>query len=139
MKKISKAKLIINGKIMSFPFNPEKFRKAVGIEYSEIKSAGTNYPINQFSGGKTAEITFDIYLNAREGHDVKGFIAFLNDGLPYERYTPPFNVPPPDVIFAYGWFVKRCKIKEFTTDYTMFDRDLNPLEAKINLTLIIVP
>ena len=134
--KLSKCKIKVGKQTIEAPFNPSSFRKSVGVEYAETAGATANYPIMQYSGGTTPEIPVEFYLNARtEGHDLRGFINLLQDTLPWERTKPPFNTPPQPIIFAYGWFVKKCRLTNLDIEYTMFDKNLEPIEAKVSMTL----
>lgn len=139
MSKLSKCKLKIGKYLIEAPFNPTSFRKSVSVEYAETAGATSNYPIMQYSGGVTPVIEVEFYLNARsEGHDLKGVIAVLQDALPWERSKLPVNAPPHPIIFAYGWFVKKCRLVNLDIDYTMFDKNLEPIEARVKMSLKIM-
>ena len=138
--KVSKAQIgIRNGKTMEFPFNPEQFREISGADYVPTGGAGSSYLFPQFTRGRMSELVIeDIYLNARtEGHDIKGFIKHLHTLLPPKDRSQ--FVHAPDTIIAYGGdYIRICKLVDMEVDYTMFNNKLEPIEAKINLNLLIV-
>lgn len=139
-RKLAKAKLKVGNTVYTVPFNPSSFTNTIAVDYAETMGAGANYPLLQFAGGRTPEIQVQFYLNARtEGHDIQKFINTLKETIPYENNKSPFNTPPKEVIFAYGWFVKKCKVVQIDYNFTMFDRNLKPIEAVVNVTLKVIP
>lgn len=48
---------------IEFQYNPNAFKDDIGVEWSEIKGAGMSYPIQQYTGGKTRKVSFDLFLN----------------------------------------------------------------------------
>lgn len=138
---VTKARL--GGK--EFLYNPNEFTDNIGVEYSDIKAPGMSYPIIGYAGGKTRTIQFTIYLNGRdprfknmdEGAEyVKQWIAHLHSYIPPAGGTQ-FRSPP-RLEFAFGWFVKETLLQDMQIRYKAFTPNLQPLEAEVDITLIII-
>jgi hypothetical protein len=140
--------------IMEFQFNPPEFNDKLGVEFSELSSPGMSAPMFQYIGGKARVVTFELYLNAWTGYRgqvpigpspegvvsdlyVKAPIRFLHSFLPPADAGKTFS-PPPTMTFAWGWFVKTCILTDLDINYTRFNAQLDPIEAKVNLTLTIL-
>lgn len=129
------------GQILRFQYNPEEFTDDIQVEYRDIKSPGISYPIYQYIGGEPRRVEFTLFLDNMENrggtNKVRETINYLNSFLPVAnkgaRYTPP-----PELIFAFGWFVKTCILEAMPTRYTMFDRNLQPMRAEVDIVLKIV-
>lgn len=130
------------GKILRFQYNPEMFSDDNSVDYREIKAPGITYPIYQYVGGEPRSIEFTLLVDNTDNkgesiNKVRETISFLTALLPphnkHDRYTPP-----PQAIFAFGWFVKPVILVSMPVRYTMFDRSLQPLRAEIDLTFRII-
>lgn len=127
-----------------FIYNPSEFTHEIGVGYSAIESPGISYPYIGYEGGRLHTISFDIYLNGRglhKGDDegaeaVMEWIRWLHSFLPPQNNGKQFRKPP-DLEFAFGWFVKITKLANYKARYTMFTPDLRPLEATISVELIV--
>jgi hypothetical protein len=129
------------GQVLRFQYNPEQFNDDIGVEYREIKSPGISYPIYQYVGGETRSIEFTLFLDNMENqggtNKIRETINYLNTFLPPANMAVRYY-PPPEVIFGFGWFVKRCILVAMPTRYTMFDRKLQPLRAEVDVRLNII-
>lgn len=138
---------------LRFQYNPETFTDNIGVEYREIRSPGITYPLYQYVGGEPRTIEFTLFLDAREksvdpfgsstdlvknANKVRETINFLNTFLPGGGGVDDQFVAPPEMIFGFGWFVKRCILVGMPTRYTMFDSNLQPLRAEVDLKFNIV-
>lgn len=136
MSKKTKGKIGTVDDMRELPFNPSTFEKLMSIDWNSLSGAGSNYPYLVFNKGNVYEIPLELYLNATEGHNVENFINFINSFVPAEKRTGELGVPPKDLIFAFGKFVKRVKVSDLKILYLAFDSEtLAPIEAKISLTL----
>lgn len=130
-----------NGHVLRFQYNPEEFNDDISVEYREIRSPGISYPIYQFVGGEPRTIEFTLFLDNMENkggtNKVRETINYLNTFLPAANRATRYN-PPPELIFAFGWFVKPCILVAMPTRYTMFDRSLQPLRAEVDVQLRII-
>lgn len=124
---------------VEFVYNPTEFTDEIGIEYTEVKTCGMSYPVPVYSGGTSRNITFDIYLNdaIKEGITRK-FISHLHRYKPLERKSGYQFKAPPSLIFSFGWFVKECRLTNMTINYTKFSPELQPIEATVSVTLLIL-
>lgn len=133
--KITKAKL--GGK--EFLYNPANFHDSQTITFNDLKTAGMSYPIMTYGGGERRTISFEIYLNDKVKAGItKEFIAHLNSYLPTARKTGYQFDSPSSLVFAYGWFVKDCRLINMEIDYTAFTPTLQPMEATVQLTLAVI-
>src|SRR5690554_1812836 len=129
------------GKILRFQYNPEEFSDDIQVAYREIKSPGISYPNYQYIGGEPRQIEFTLFLDNMENtgglNKVRETISFLNTFLPPHNKGARY-APPPELIFGFGWFVKPCILVGMPTRYTMFDRNLQPLRAEVDVILKII-
>jgi hypothetical protein len=126
--------------IMEFQYNPPEFNDKLGVEYAQLDSPGMSAPMFQYIGGKARSVTFELFLDAYEDPErmmVRTPIAFLHSFVPPADAGKSFS-PPPTLIFAWGWFVKRCILNDLDINYTMFDSQLNPIRATVGVTLTIL-
>lgn len=139
---------VVKGRLGGRPFqyNPTQFIDNINLKLVDIASPGISYPIIQFLGAETRTVDFDLYLNGRglfKGDDagaeyVKDWISFLHGYLPPQKQTKVQFFKQPTVEFAFGWFVKTCRLRAMPIDYTGFTYDLKPLEATIHISLAIL-
>lgn len=125
---------------MQFQFNPEMFNDKLGVEYASLDSPGMSYPMFQYLGGKAREVSFELFLDAYEDKTrmkVRKPIAFLHSFLPANNSGKKFS-PPPTLTFAWGWFVKKCILTDLDINYTMFDAQLNPIRATVQISLLVL-
>lgn len=73
-----------------------------------------------------------------ENNSVREMINFLNTFLPGGMGTDDQFLAPPELIFGFGWFVKRVILVAMPTRYTMFDNNLQPMRAEVDLKLNII-
>lgn len=138
---------VVRGRLGGRPFlyNPSSYRESVGAEYQEIRSPGISYPIIAYSGGRVRRIEFSLYINGRgldQGDDagadyVMEWIAFLKSFLP-QAGQRQFTTPP-ILEFAFGPTVEQTVLESMEPiNYTLFTKDLKPLEVTIPISLIVV-
>jgi hypothetical protein len=132
--RVTKGKL--GGK--SFLFNPSAFHDNLAVQYNQISSAGISYPILTYGGGVQRDLSFTLYLNdALQPGITKEWAAHIHTFLPPSQQGFQFKAPP-IIQFAFGWFVKDCYLTAAPIDYTEFSPDLEPTEATINITLLVI-
>lgn len=121
-----------------FLFNPSAFHDSLPVQYNQIASAGISYPLLSYGGGQQRQVSFSLYLTDQVQPGItKEFIAHLHSYLPPSGKGYQFKAPP-TIQFAFGWFVKDCKLAGMEIDYTAFSPDLQPIEATVQLTLLII-
>jgi hypothetical protein len=132
---------ITKGKLggMSFMYNPTAFTDSHGVNWNELQSVGMSYPVPVYGGGRQRQLTFSIYLSDKvEPGITKRFIGNLHS------YIPPANTPlyqfrsPRTIQFAFGWFVKDCKLADMQIEYTKFSPSLEPIEATVMVILNVI-
>ena len=124
------------GKIVEFLYNPSSYTTSRQMNYQELTAPGISYPQFQFVSGGAKEINFTLFLYGTEG-EPKQFINFLNDFLPREKSDYPF-MRPPEMLFAFGAYIKKCILVSFNEEYIEFNEDLTPKLVEIALTLKVV-
>lgn len=137
LRKMKVSKGSING--YEFMYNPEEFRDSISVAWNETQGSGMNYPDYMYGGGETRTVDFTLYVtDAKQEGYTRKFISQLhtlippagNRGLQFKANKP--------VIFSLGWFVKDVLVASYNITYTGFSPDLQPTEAVIDVSLIIL-
>lgn len=87
-------------------YNPESMPYSRSAKFAEIVSPGMAYPLIQFTGGNTREVTIKLMYQDPTGKKVKTARNFFEALLPPEKNMASFTRPP-SFTFAYGYFVKK--------------------------------
>lgn len=121
--------------IRRFQFNPEKLEYSRGVTYSDSISPGMAYPETQFSHGNIREFETELFM-----YDpyctglIKEYMCFLGTLL-----TPETNVPnysrPPELLFYFGYFIRRCVLTKLNISNEWLDEQGTPLMTRFQLTL----
>ena len=121
-------------------FNPEQFGDTKSVNYGTINAPMQSYPRHVYQGGDVTTLNnIELYYNHNSPARVREMVLWLQDFLPYAQDGVTVRVPP-TLLFSWGyWYTKRCILKSLSTDYTMFNEDLQPIECKITLDLEVVP
>ena len=121
-------------------FNPEQFGDTKSVNYGTINAPMQSYPRHVYQGGDVTTLNnIELYYNHNSPARVREMVIWLQDFLPYAQDGVTVRVPP-TLLFSWGyWYTKRCILKSLSTDYTMFNEDLQPTECKITLDLEVVP
>lgn len=123
---------------MDFQYNPEQFTDNLAVEYKVIKSPGVSYPMYSYVGGDVRSVEFTLFVDGWENPKiVRDKIGWLHRLLPPANSNMQFKSPP-ICIFAFGWFVKKGILVSMPIRYTMFDRNLQPIRAEIDVTINII-
>ena len=125
------------GEIMRFQFNPETLEYDRGVEYVDNIAPAMAYPHTQFVAGKAREFDVELYLVDRliePCGTIKDYMKFIGAFL-----TPEENVAdwkrPPEMIFFYGYFVRKCVLTNFNIKIDSMDESGTPTVAHFKLTL----
>ena len=122
-----------------FLYNPTSFTDTTAITYNEVKTCGMSYPAFVYGGGTARTITFDIYLTDQvEKGITRSFISHMRTFLPPEKKKGYQFKAPKTVVFSFGWFVKECHLQNMDVNYTAFSPELQPIEATVTVTLLII-
>ena len=121
-------------------FNPEQFGDTKSVNYGTINAPMQSYPRHVYQGGDVTTLNnIELYYNHNSPARVREMVLWLQDFLPYAQDGVTVRVPP-TLLFSWGyWYTKRCILKSLSTDYTMFNEDLQPTECRITLDLEVVP
>lgn len=121
--------------LMPFQFNPEEFEYGYGTDLAVVKPPGSPHPLYQFVGGNERVINLSLLLDGREKHNktIKDWQSFMGNFHPI-NYGQGFH-PTPVAVFAMGPFVKRVIIRDVTWRFLMFDKDLNPIRAEVDISM----
>ena len=123
-------------KMIKFLYNPEGFEYGYSAEYAVIKAPGSPHPVYQFVGGNERTLTTTLLIDCREtGYEkFKQYTDFFGQWHPVNSGVNTFN-PSPPALFGMGWFIKKVIIKELNWRFLLFDKDLNPIRAELDLTM----
>ncbi len=121
--------------IRKFQFNPENFSYSRGVTYTDSISPGMSYPETQFSHGNAREFEVELFM-----YDpycigiIKEYINFLGAFLTIERNLPDYRRPP-ELLFYYGYFIRRCVMTNLDISHEWLDEQGTPLMTRFKLTL----
>lgn len=134
-EKITKGKL--GGK--TFLYNPPEITEDSTVTYNEVKTSGMSYPALVYGGGEVKTISFTIYLNDQKKQGAtKDFIKHLDSYLPKERKSGYQFKAPKSLKFAFGWYVKTCRLQSMSKRIIAFSPKLTPIEAEIDVVLAVI-
>lgn len=133
---ITKGYILADGTLKSFIYNPEEFEYGYSTEYASVKPPGSPHPVYQFVGGNERTITTTLLIDGREKGTgvVAEWEEFMGKFHPANSGYNSFN-PPPWAMFAIGTFVKKVIIRDVNFRYILWDKQLNPLRAELDLTM----
>lgn len=118
-----------------FQFNPTTLDYARGATYTEISAPGMSYPNFQYVKGNARDFSVSLFIKddpyTGKSDDYR---KFLENFLPPE-YNLDGYTKPPELVFCYGYFIRRCVLIDFSVSDTMFDSYLRPTESTFNLQL----
>lgn len=130
-------KNIDTGEIKKFQFNPETFEYSRSVTYADNVAPGMAYPKTQFVHGDAREFDVELFMYDRQLEPcgiIKDYINFIGQFL-----TPEENVAgylrPPQMLFFYGYFVRKCVLTNLNIKIETFDTDGTPTQARITMTL----
>lgn len=124
-------------KLMKFIYNPEEFEYGFSTDFATIKSPGGPLPLYQLVGGNEKTINVTLFLDCREGK-----YTIINDWVKFfETFHPTSggnmtafkNIG--DAWFCVGPFLKNVLIKDVNFKFTMFDKNLYPIRAEVDLSM----
>ena len=123
------------GKIMKFQYNPETFEYSRGATYVELVAPGMSYPTTQYVHGNSRSFPIELFLYDKPSTGIinsqKSFFEAL---LPPESNSLSYTKPP-EALFVYASFIKKCVVEEFNVKIEEYDRWGNPTMARFTLTL----
>lgn len=127
-------KNLSSGKIKKFQFNPESFNHSRGANYSEIVAPGMSYPMAQFVSGGARVFPVELFMYDKPYTGIiEEYEKFLNEFLPAETNTK-FKQPP-QLLFAYGKFIKKCVLADLSTSIEEYNKNFEPTVARFTLQL----
>lgn len=128
-------KNLSTGVVMKFQYNPEAFEYSRGATYAEIVAPGMSYPTTQYVRGNSRSFPVELFLFDKPYTGTidtqKNFVEGL---LPPETNDSNY-VKPPEVLFVYGSFIKKCVLEELSIKMEEYDNWGRPTMARFNLTL----
>ena len=121
--------------ILKFQYNPESFEYSRGATYSEISAPGMSYPSTQYVRGNSRSFPIELFLFDKPYSGVIDTqIAFVEGLLPPETNSDNYTKPP-EVLFTYGNFIKKCVVEELSVKIEEYDIWGRATMARLNLTL----
>ncbi len=116
-------------------FNPSELSFSRKNTYNQQLSAGSSQPQVSYGGGQPDEVTVDLLLDGTGVVDVSQTVRQRVDGLLEFTTFQPNTHQPTYVHMHWASFNFLGVISQADVTYTMFDRDSEPLRAKVKLTL----
>lgn len=121
--------------IRKFQFNPDNFEYTRSVTYSDSISPGMAYPETQFAHGNIREFDIELFM-----YDpfctgiIKEYMCFLGAFLTPETNEPNYSRPP-EMLFYYGYFIRRCVLTNLGIKHEWLDEQGSPLMTRYTLTL----
>ena len=123
------------GKLMKFQYNPETFSYSRGATYNETVAPGMSYPDTQYVHGNSRSFPIELFLFDKPYTGVIDiWESYINDLLPPESNENSYSRPP-EILFVYGSFVKKCVVEEFSVNVEEYDTWGRPTMARFSLSL----
>lgn len=120
--------------IMNFQYNPETFEYSRGATYSEIVAPGMSYPDTQYVRGNARSFPVELFFYDKPCTGViESYEEFFNGLLPPES-NPSKYKRPPEVLFSYGNFVRKCVLENLSVLIEEYNTEGNPVMARFSLT-----
>lgn len=130
-------KNIDTGEFKRFQFNPENFEYDRAVNYVDYIAPQMAYPHTMFSGGVAREFELELFMQDRLIEPcgiIKDYMCFIGQFL-----TPEENVidwqKPPEMLFAYGYFIRKCVLTHFNIANEMMDESGTPVQSRFTLGL----
>ena len=119
------------GKVKEFLFNPESLSDGRSVSFNEISSPGSSYPRFQYIKGDARSLSLSLFLRDTKKGTVKDYLNFLEGFLPSgNRFSKP-----PVLIFAMGSDVRECILTDYQRSFEEYDKNLNPTQVTVTLSL----
>ncbi len=139
-----------------FQFNPTTVKESLSTDWQYTKAPGQYLPAAQFSRFGKTQLDFQLYLFGRDaggssGRSLGGGAGHWNGPVlqqvarlklfqsPSQAFTAssPQFISPGICKVTFGSRVWTGVIPKLDFSYTMFDRNFDPIEAKVSVSLII--
>ncbi|MEO9964774.1 MAG: LysM peptidoglycan-binding domain-containing protein [Reichenbachiella sp.] len=118
--------------------NPEKYSRTFAIEYNEQQAMGTSGGGAAYSKSLPESIKLEFIFDGTGaipdpmGGDVKTVDQWLKDfkevAFDYNGEIHSSNY----LMISWGSLIFKCRLQQFTVDYTLFKEDGTPLRAKVS-------
>lgn len=123
------------GLVMKFQYNPETFEHSRGATYAEIVAPGMSYPTVQYVHGNARTFPVELFLFDKPCTGIiDAHRAFFEGLLPPETNISSYTRPP-EALFAYGGFIKKCVLEDLNVKIEEYDTVGRPTIARLTLTL----
>lgn len=137
----SKCYIINNdtNEVLECQFVPTTVPYSRTANYQSVDSPKSSYPLTQYSGGSAREFTVDLFFydcgkNGKSTGKINKARKFLENLLPPEKVTKSYKQPP-TITFAYGYFIKKCVVKQLDVKDDWSDVKGNPIQTTFTLSL----
>ena len=123
------------GKVMKFQYNPETFEYSRGVTYAEIIAPGMAYPDTQYVHGNARAFSVELFLFDKPCTGViSNYESFIGGFLTPETNSANYKKPP-EMLFCYGSFIKRCVLEELGVSVEEYDENGKATVARFTLSL----
>lgn len=128
-------KNLSTGKSMNFQFNPENFEYSRGTTYSDIVAPGMSYPDTQFVHGNLRSFPVELFFFDKPYTGlITNYMNFIGGFLTPENNPSNYSCPP-EMLFCYGYFIRRCVLEDLNIKIEEFNERGYPTMARFTLTL----
>lgn len=138
-----------SGEVFEVMFNPESYSQTFSVAFQKVENI--NSGLEEYRYTKTPPQDFKLKLII-DGTGVTDYnssifpVSKRKDKTVYEQVDLflslawyPVNGKAQSLMIEWGKFSYSCLLKEVTINYTLFDRDGNPLRAELDATFISDP
>ena len=119
------------GEILTFQFNPTSHTYSRSITYVDIAAPGMSYPGTQFVRGNSRSFSVELFVYDRPSTGlIKKYTNFIGALLTSETNSPYSQPKPPDFLFCYGTWIRRCVLEDLEITHEMLDDSGEPTQAR---------
>lgn len=120
-----------------FLYNPQFVKESVSVKWNLSNAPGQYLPVASFQAFSPTVISFSLFLNCRENggsaallENIAKLKLFAQPGSDFSASAPQF-VSPGRCKLVLGSRVWNGVINSIGIDYTMFNRDFDPVAASV--------
>jgi hypothetical protein len=113
-------------------FNPTEYTLSRSNNYNRSQAAGTSRPSTSHGSGNPDQLSLALFFDGTgvvgEAGPVTDRVRAFLDLMTYrgDKHKPRY------LWVRWGWLTFRCILKTATATFTLFDRDGQPVRAKVN-------
>lgn len=124
------------GEVLTFQFNPTSHSYSRSVTYADIASPGMQYPGTQFVRGNYRSFPVELFVYDRPFTGlITKYTNFIGALLTTERNSIYSKSKPPDFLFCYGTWIRRCVLESLDITLELSDSEGRPVQARFNMQI----